>query len=264
VAVSSGPKTMTSLAVGSGKAGSDVVTTSYVAPSEYGSHGVLKSSKNSSTDSFCFVLDLTPIIRSTNCNGIRRTRLSDRKISAGLFSSSSRRIRPPVGPKMRIYCDVRRTRRLSNTLSLPESCHLRRQRVPIDPLVSSSDILQKFFVVTCRVLLGPAFGAVESHIVRMDVQQGHAPLFSDPVQFLSPDLNGRLTEKREQREVLWQSVGKFNVALPQGIGGGPDREDRSDTIRLGFERIGVEGGCIVLDVQCGNPFQVMEHRRGPA
>ena len=62
---------------------------------------------------------------------------------------------------------------------------------------------------------------LELHVIWVDVDQGHAAVPGNPIQFAEPKIGGRLAEEEEEGVVLGEGVGQFDVAGGQesGVGG---------------------------------------------
>jgi hypothetical protein len=112
----------------------------------------------------------------------------------------------------------------------------------------------------CRVGIRSGGISWKSDIVRMDIDQGHAGMARDPVEFGDPDLRGSLSQEQEEGGILGQRVGKFDVAGAafsreqwgscEGVFVGvrsedPEGKNRTGPVGLGFKGVGVEGGGVV-------------------
>ena len=103
----------------------------------------------------------------------------------------------------------------------------------------------------------------------MHVDLGHATTAGHPVEFPQPDFRSAFTKEQKQGRILRQCVGQFNVAVPDfrfwksGRGARhPEWKNGSRVVILRLERVCVEGGGIVLDVQIMKPLQVVQHEAG--
>jgi len=132
--------------------------------------------------------------------------------------------------------------------------------MPVLPLVLGSHIIEKFGVILDGVFFQRQFAAVEAHVVAVGVQQGHAAVFDDPVQFLFPDIDTRVSHDDIKEMILGQRVGHLDVAAvaPPAVAD-PKREDGADGVWLGLERVGVKGGGGVQNVEDVHPLQVVVH-----
>jgi hypothetical protein len=145
-------------------------------------------------------------------------------------------------------------------------------------------------------------GWVECHVIGVCIEQRHSAVSGDPIEFLEPDGGGGFAEQEEQGGILGERIREFNVAaggggrrwemgdgrwgrfpichvrtsisfcgrcpnshLPSPIsarGLDPKWEYGTDSVGLGFEGVGVEGGTVVLDVEVVEPIELTEHEPG--
>ena len=92
----------------------------------------------------------------------------------------------------------------------------------------------------------------------MHVEHGHATVLRNPVELLLPNLNALLLQEQEERKILRQRVRQFDVA-GTARRGNPERKNRVHAVGLRLERIGVEGGAIVIRLEVVQPFEVVVH-----
>ena len=95
----------------------------------------------------------------------------------------------------------------------------------------------------------------------MHVDQDHPAARRYPVDFFLPDVHRLFFEDKENRGVLWQRIGQFNIAAALRTRN-PERENGLRPLRLRFERIGVESRGVVLDLQLMQAIAIMQHEAG--
>ena len=90
--------------------------------------------------------------------------------------------------------------------------HFRGQRLPINAGMTVPGVFEQFNVERHRKCAGRRRLAGETEIIRMHVDQRHAPAFGHPIQFLEPDFRGALAQNQKKGGVLHQGVGQLDVA----------------------------------------------------
>ena len=55
--------------------------------------------------------------------------------------------------------------------------------------------------------------AIEANIIGMDIDQRHAAVLGDPVQFLKPDGRSLFAQEQEERGILGEGVREFDIAV---------------------------------------------------
>src|ERR1019366_6648983 len=122
------------------------------------------------------------------------------------------------------------------------------------------DIIEEIRIVLDRVTVEAPVLRAEGHVVRMGLDQRHAALFGDPIQFSAPDGVIFLTEQDENREVLRDSIRQFRKARPGAVRRlNPAGEDPTKAAGLRLKGVDVVGGNGIIDVQVADPGQVVEH-----
>src|SRR4051794_31738609 len=76
------------------------------------------------------------------------------------------------------------------------------QRMPKGVAVTLARIFQKIGVEFSRKRAGGRFLAVKTAIIRVNIQQGHAAMPSDPIELLKPDVGGALAEQEKEGGIL--------------------------------------------------------------
>lgn len=140
-----------------------------------------------------------------------------------------------------------------------EPRHIPRQGVPVLALVDRLDMLQEFPVVGRRVFVESRLPAVETHVIRVGDQKGHAALLGDPAELLLPEADIPMAHEDKQREVLRQGIGQLDIAAFRRPVLDEKGEDRPHAVRLRLEGVRVEGRCVVFDVQMVGFFEVVIH-----
>src|SRR5208282_5133055 len=100
---------------------------------------------------------------------------------------------------------------------------------------------------------------VKAHVIGVSVNQGHTPVFSDPIELPLPNINVALAKNDKKREVLDERVRKLDIPTPVRAGH-PEWKDGSDAIGLGLEGIGIERRGIVIRIQFMEPSQLVLHK----
>ena len=144
----------------------------------------------------------------------------------------------------------------------PETSHLPRERVPELPRVFRSYIFEKVRIVTRRIFFPGTFRPIEVHIIRMRIQERHAPRGGDPIELFFPDPVIIFAQDHEKAMILSQSIGKLDIAARIGCVGGKKREYGANAGGLRLERVRIERGTAMLDVQLPHKGEVSQHGRG--
>src|SRR5579884_92129 len=87
------------------------------------------------------------------------------------------------------------------------------RRVPKLATVLAADVIEKRPVMAHRVFHWADGSLVETQIVGMHIQQSHAAMLSDPVQFSKPDFRRLLPQQDKERKILGKRVRNLDVAL---------------------------------------------------
>jgi hypothetical protein len=143
----------------------------------------------------------------------------------------------------------------------PETGHLPGQGVPVPALVSRPDIFEELDIVLDRILFVPAAAPFEDHIIGMGIEGGHAAFLGDPVELLFPDPDILLPEDDKKPMVLGQGVRELYVRSCSGVVARHEGKDRAHPLRLRFERVRGERRAGILDIELGDPVQVVQHGR---
>src|SRR5438270_2052589 len=76
-----------------------------------------------------------------------------------------------------------------------------------------------------------------------------------------------MTQEQEKSRVLWKGIRQLQVTLPITISlliclGASDKkwENGMSSLRLGLERIGIEGGHVVANGQLMQPIEFVQHK----
>src|SRR5437667_4166247 len=133
--------------------------------------------------------------------------------------------------------------------------------MPIFPLVARFDILKKLLIEPARIFAARLHATFKTHVVGMCVEKSHTATSCHPIQFVFPNVNRFFLKDDKQIKILSQCVWKLNITRSI-VAWYPEWENRVDAVRLRFERIGVESGRIVKNVEVLDPFEVVKHEGG--
>ena len=75
-----------------------------------------------------------------------------------------------------------------------------------------ADIFQKAGIEPHGVAARRSRLVIEPGVIRMDIDERHAAMANDPVEFLEPDIGVALAQQEKQGGVLRECIGEFHVA----------------------------------------------------
>src|SRR5262249_53588839 len=142
-----------------------------------------------------------------------------------------------------------------------------RDRLPKGLAMLLEGIFQKTRIELSGVRQPGGWLSFKAKVIWMHIQQRHAAVLGDPIEFLEPNVGVALPEEQEQCRVLWQRVRQLDVAVSPHVRSyfapvcclsNPKRKNRAHSVGLGFEGVRVEGRRVVSNLEIPQPVEVVE------